>query len=459
VWGEKMIPLKRKVVIDLEDGLHLLVNPYTGAADVIDSETLHILVDGRIDALPDEAVSFLRESGQLVKEGEEDDLIHCMKVLCKKQHKEQSQDNSHILVVTYGCNLRCPYCFEKHLYRKGSQLMQTMDKKTVDALFNVILQMDSQANEHSLTLYGGEPLQLKNFSIIEYILKKGYEYGYSPTIITNGADLYHFVPLLSQVDVAEIHTTLDGPRSIHDQRRFKPGKIKTFDDIVKGIDMAVDHGIFVQLRVNIDSFNIEHLPEFAEFYKEKEWDPHVSLVPINVFLSECSDYSSVISEKEYTEKFIALLTTDERMDVFLKTFTYPHGLISSLFVEKSFTPWFWQCSSHTAMLVYDPLGDIYPCYEAVGNKEHKIGEYLPALQFNTAFNEWRNRTVFTIPECTGCNLAFFCGGGCAYAAYRKTGSITAPYCDIMKASVEYKVPFLYQLMKKGIDLSKLKKQP
>jgi uncharacterized protein len=451
--------LQRKLVIDLKDGNYLLVNPYSGLADVIDTETRELLDD--IDALPGEVVSFLKRRGHIVEEGEEEDLIYNMKGICSKTHKERLTLYTHIMVVTYDCNLRCPYCFERHLYKKGSEWMKkTMDEKMVDAVFRTILDTASEESSKHISLYGGEPLQVKTEPIIRYILKKGNKHGYSFSALSNGADLYQLVPLLSQYEMKEIQITIDGPRKIHDQRRFRKGKIGTFDDIVKGIDSALDHDITIGLRVNVDSNNIKDISEFAQFYKEKGWDSKVLLAAVNVISSECADYTAIISETEFTMQFLEMLATDERMDVFLETFTYPNALLDCVFGGNPFKPWFWHCNAHVSTLVYDPLGDIYPCYEAVGNKEHKIGEYIPELTFTNTCDEWRNRTVFTIPECKECNLAFFCGGGCAYAALKSAGTIHAPYCERIKASAEHVVPFLYDLIKtKNIDFSQIKRWP
>jgi uncharacterized protein len=450
-----MHSLQRRLVIDLKDGHSLLVNPYSGLADVIDTETRDLLDD--VDALPEDVGSFLKRRGHIVEEGEEQDLTYTMKTQCSQLHEQQSAINTHIIVVTYDCNLQCPYCFERHLYKKGSEWMnQTMDDKTVDAVFKTILQLDSKAAQ-PITLYGGEPLTLKNEPIIGYILRKGAEHGYSFSALTNGADLYHFVPLLSQYDIAHIFVTIDGPREIHDQRRLRKGGIGTFDDIVKGVDLALDHHISVGIRVNVDAFNMNYLPDVAGFFKEKGWDSQVYFNAVKVTSFECT--YPIISEDEFEANFLELLK-DERMHLFLEAFTYPHALTDCLFRNRQFEPHFWNCASHVSTLVYDPLGDIYPCYEVVGNNQYTIGEYLPELEFNSAYDEWRNRTVFTIPECRECSAAFFCGGGCAYAAFKNSGTIFAPYCEKMKVSLEYELPFLYHLLETGrIDLSAVKKWP
>lgn len=441
-----MQPLKKRVVIALKNGQYLLINPYSGLADIIDEETLHLL-SADVKAPHDETVASLKRRGHLIEEGEEDDLFRSMYFLSKQIHADFSKQSLHVVMPTYECNLRCPYCFERHLYRKELKWRATMDEETVDCLFEAILALDSESEkEKCVVFYGGEPLQVKNYSIIEYILKKGDELGYSFKIVTNGADFYHFVPLLSQFDILKTQITIDGPKKIHDKRRYRKGKIGTFDDIAKGIDKALEYGLSVGIRINVDSQNMKYLPEFAAFYTEKGWYPDVYAFATNVHGADCVSYPSLMSAEKFIRELVELFLKDERMDVLFQTFRYPNVLLEHLFAGEPFKPRFWACGSHTSILIYDALGDIYPCYEAVGEEVHKVGEYKPTLQFNDTLNHWRNRTVFTIPECRECNLAFFCGGGCAHRAYQNSGSIYSPICDKMKFSAEYEVPYLFHLM-------------
>lgn len=440
-----MRPLQRRVVINLYDGNHLIVNPYTGAADIIDSEALR-LVESPPDNR-DENVNLLRRRGHIVEETEEADLFRSMEAYCAALHKDLCRQHLHVIMPTYECNLRCPYCFEKNVYRKNLTLSATMDEKTVDNLFDIILSLDEESTgERCVVLYGGEPLLLKNFSLIQYILQKGDDCGYSFKVVTNGADLHHFVPLLAQFTVLKIQVTLDGLKEVHDRRRYRAGKKGTFEDIVKGIDAAVKYELPVGLRINVDSQNIHTLPEFAQFYREK-WYPTVYAFVTNVCASECVSYSPLISAEEFTRELISLFRKDERMDVFLQTFRYPNVLLEHLFTNSPFKPRFWACGAHTSIFIYDPVGDIYPCYQSVGDQVNKIGVYTPALEFNDTYAEWRGRSVFAIDECRECNIAFFCGGGCAYGAYTTKGSIYKPYCDKIKFSVKYEVPYLYHLLK------------
>lgn len=440
-----MRPLQKRVVIGLYDGNYLIVNPYSGAADIIDSEAL-LLLESPPDT-EDENCALLKRRGHLVEETEESDLFRSMEMHAKALHSQVCAYHLHVIMPTYECNLRCSYCFEKNVYRKTLKSKATMNKKTVDTLFNVILSLDEESKgEKCVVLYGGEPLLLKNFSLIEYILKKGDDHGYSFKVVTNGADFYHFVPLLARFDVLKIQVTVDGLQKVHDNRRYRTGRRGTFDDIVKGIDTAVEYELPVGIRINVDSENINYLPEFAQFYKER-WYPTVYAFATNVCTSECVQYVPLISAEDFTRELIDLFVKDERMAVLLQAFRYPNILLEHLFTKKEFKPRFWGCGAHTSILIYDPVGDIYPCYQAVGDQCNKVGVYTPAVTFNNTFHQWRNRSVFAIDECRKCNIAFFCGGGCAYGAYRETGSIYNPHCDKIKFSVKYEVPYLYHLLK------------
>ncbi|MBU7000449.1 MAG: radical SAM protein [Theionarchaea archaeon] len=450
-----MQPLKRRIVVPLKKDEYLLINPYSGLTDIIDSEALQGLEKEHPDPHND-VIHALRRRGHLKEEGEEENLFSFLEEEAAKVHEAARSMHLHVIVPTYQCNLRCPYCFEKHVYRKELKQRAVMDEKSVDLLFESVVSLDKESKEKCVVLYGGEPLQVENKDIIQYILKKGDTLGYSFKVVTNGADLYHFVPALSEVAVQKIQVTLDGPQPVHDRRRFRPGGIGTFNDIVRGVDACVEHDLPIGIRINIDRENIDSIPEFGEFYEQKGWYPQVYAFLTNVHESECVSYFPLISPEEFVQKIVRLFEEDDRMRPFLQTFRYPNVLLEHLFAGKQFKPRFWGCGAHTSILIYDPVGDIYPCYEAVGDERHKIGEYMPQLRFNDMYDHWRNRTVFSIPECRECNYGLLCGGGCAYGAYTQHGSIYKPYCDKIRYSLEYEVPYLLELSKANVSLSEEK---
>ena len=88
------------------------------------------------------------------------------------------------------------------------------------------------------------------------------------------------------------------------------------------------------------------------------------------------------------------------------------------------------CGANKGMYILDPLGDIYTCWDMVGQVNNRVGKYFPNLVFDSRnLNGWLQRTVATVPGCTNCKYALFCGGGCAARAFRRKGSLKAPHCD------------------------------
>ena len=91
-------------------------------------------------------------------------------------------------LITYDCNFRCPYCFEKDIQKDGT----AFTKEMVDKAYQAILQIapDERLRSRSITLYGGEPLLKRNKNIISYIIEQGKELGFKFSAISNGCLLY-----------------------------------------------------------------------------------------------------------------------------------------------------------------------------------------------------------------------------------------------------------------------------
>lgn len=104
------------------------------------------------------------------------------------------------------------------------------------------------------------------------------------------------------------------------------------------------------------------------------------------------------------------------------------------------------CSAQTNMLILDPYGDLYTCWEMVGIERYKVGSYLNQIEFNDErLSEWYDRNISNVPSCSKCKYAFFCGGGCAAHAYVKNdGNIKTSYCDEYPRVFHTVVPEIFE---------------
>ena len=142
---------------------------------------------------------------------------------------------------------------------------------------------------------------------------------------------------------------------------------------------------------------------------------------------------SVMPRREFTRKYYQF--AKENPDLMHQISCQDYGIkqtFKNAFEGKgllSFKPVF--CGAQTGMLIFDPYGDLYTCWEMVGLDRYKVGRYLDKVEFNDErLSEWYDRNISNVPSCSKCKYAFFCGGGCAAHAYVKNdGNIKTSYCD------------------------------
>jgi uncharacterized protein len=405
---------------------YLLLNGLSGAVKLADNETAQKFFEG-------ENVGGLEPFfTHLTPEEEHEKAQKFCTFLMRK--KAQCADST--IAVTYDCNLRCPYCYE--IWAKNPQIMKiVMDQYKVNKAFEALEYLNgSCTSKKPLTLTGGEPLMKKNKDIVKYILKKGNNLGYSFTIFTNGVELHHFLAYFSDIDVNYIQITLDGPPSLHNERRvFRKGN-PTFDTIVGNIEKARELELPLVIRTNTDPEILEKIDELAAFFKKRGWDqdPHIRFSVTHV----CDQRLNLDTVEQQLEVYHKIVTIAAREDLQFLDIA-PFVKLGSLWTDHPrFWPSFWNCKAVVNRYVFDPFGDVYPCRAMLGWKEQRIGVYTPELEFNEKLQNWRNRTIFNIDTCTECNVVQVCGGSCGYASLLHKKDLFTPVCrDIEKVVVPY----------------------
>ncbi|MFK8101008.1 MAG: radical SAM protein [Saprospiraceae bacterium] len=102
------------------------------------------------------------------------------------------------------------------------------------------------------------------------------------------------------------------------------------------------------------------------------------------------------------------------------------------------------CGAQTGMLIFDPCGDLYTCWETVGMDKHKIGTYKEKLEFfEEEMAHWYGRNISKTPACSKCKYAFFCGGGCQAHALAEGRGYNSSYCDGFPRTFQKVVPRAY----------------
>lgn len=431
----------RLLVETVAPDIHLIFNPLSGAVDRVGDEELarlRCLQDGETLPLTEAEWCELSERAYLFKTpaAEEDFLDQCVADAWARM--QAGQPDIYTVCPTLACNLACAYCFE------GDSLLDkaqgVMSETQVDALFEAIADLRrghpaGQAAVPWLSLFGGEPLLPSTQRCVARLLAGAADGGFLVGATTNGVNVVRFEGLLREyADIlAVFQITLDGPQAVHDSRRHRLGGQGTFAEIVRGIDLLLDIGVDVDLRVNVDAANLSSLPELVDFIFEKGWNSRPELQLALALVTDhggggCSGSATrALGELEMVQALLEQIEQHPRMAEvchlgFLRHLDY---LVSILEPEHYRTrrgtrpsPRYWYCEASTdRQYVFTPEGLIYSCTEAVGKPSHAIGRFDPALDlWREPVRQWQGRTILSHPKCRSCAISTLCGGGCNFAA-------------------------------------------
>ncbi|BAL80234.1 radical SAM protein [Caldisericum exile] len=169
---------------------------------------------------------------------------------------------SSYILLTYNCNMKCLYCYERNINVKRND----SDTKTVNKILKWI-KNEVKFNNSSLidiAFFGGEPLlrndllvylasDLKLFSNLNNIK-------FNFTLITNGTLLSPIILLeLIKAEVKTIQITLDGWKTMQDYLRPLKGGRNSYELILKNIsenrEIIKKNNMKIIINVNLNWLN------------------------------------------------------------------------------------------------------------------------------------------------------------------------------------------------------------
>ncbi len=342
----------------------------------------------------------------------------------QKINKKLSQIS---IIVTYECNFACQYCYQQHLNQRNTK--EAITHECIDAIFNYCRDKEKTDN-FSIHLSGGEPLLLKNEKIIAYILEKIRQEGYKVLITTNGYTLIDYIPLLTKYMsiIKQINLSIDGPDPIHAQRRKLKFNVSSetysVNRIIDGVKNLVGR---IKFSVNtlLDSQNIKYLPEIMEFFKvtllESNLISRVRIAPVTQLRT---NYQNVIENtffEEIVDFFKIINSWDEnlatRVEIVSAGCSKIDKMVNAIVSESDEIVYPGYGCSPVNQLSFDQYGDIYLCELFLGENEMKLGTYYPEFKLTGHYQNFQNRSPFTIEKCKNCKYVFICGSGCGYLAF------------------------------------------
>lgn len=182
-----------------EKNRNIIINPYHGKYVVVPND-IH-------EQIQNNDLTTLIKNDYLVKNMIINDVDETL-----KYNLENRNRNDFFIFLTFSCNLRCIYCFQRK-NKDYSVDSQILTEKQVDNIFQFIKKNTNEDYAPNVYLFGGEPLlNDATFQLIQYINSKSNDIRSNLAIITNGINLTHYHQKIAEMkNITHIQVTVDGP--------------------------------------------------------------------------------------------------------------------------------------------------------------------------------------------------------------------------------------------------------
>lgn len=331
----------------------------------------------------------LEELGFVISTGNEIDIE---KKLYNSMKYKKGKLNI-MLIMTYDCNCDCDYCFEDldcGLKEKGDWNL---------VVNYIIKQYRTGYEELELSFFGGEPILEVDRMILIYNKLIQNDINVKSVVVTNGVLLTSTnIKELAQAGIRNFQITLDGPKEIHDNRRPCKNGESGWDAIVKNINILKANRCIISIRINIDSTNVDYLPEICSCLPDTFHDDKESLIYIASIVG-CINKTSkkTLLDRAKTMKNAWEIITEYSLPI--------------LITPPVYAP----CPYHSESSAYyiDLSGNIYTCGGFVG-------EIKRIEKVFDKFKENYYSRVRYIPNrsCFKCTFYPVCMGGCKFEEER-----------------------------------------
>ncbi len=420
------------IIIPEKEGSYVLVNSFTGAMFRIDNNVKNKIESKKIESFTEEELNKYKDSGVIIsKEIDEKKYLDYM----FQKSKFTTDVLSITMLLTDLCNLRCVYCYEG----AGEYNKDTLDDTTREKIYAFIKNQVECSNAKivSLVLFGGEPLlYLKENlewlnNIKKYCIENQKEF--QTSIVTNGILLTDSIlDELIDLNCQYIQITLDGTSEIHNKRRiYKNGK-GSYDEVIKGIKLVHSRKDMSNpmIRINVDKENYNETFTLLENLKNEGLiDCGIDFGIVKGGTEACASYvGHCFVDAEIGEVLDPLWNKLEELGYAVNVSPTRKNTYCGLYNENAFT--------------ISPKGDVYKCWEFVGNEKHLIGkidEEGALTDIAYRYFDWMSFDPLKIEECCECKYLPACGGGCGAVAYEKNKDYHSSGCFKTKGVFEKQI--------------------
>ena len=390
---------------ELDSSNYLLMNPMTGAIDIIPSQFLK--------EMPPEVETKLKDRGYfLSEEGRQENILRLREV--GQEHSKNIPYWFYVL-TTLNCNFGCPICYEKTT-RANSELDPAILDNIIERISGFQHARGIAADRVNIILFGGEPLLLSNPEILRNALNASSEHGWKVVTVTNGSLIEQRLNIFKEhrETIADFRITIDGPKAIHNSRRPNRDGSGTFDDVVNSIDLLLENGFEVKMQTILGRGNINRFDGILGYIAGRGW---LQNPKFQWRIEGSHDYANLdpqkdeISEGRMVQRLINAWDSHPELRGKLKfeSFKYLGHIVRSFgWLGEYKTYWgpkLGFCEPQKGLhYVFSTDGKVYHCPRTINNPDFQLEGLEQASP--------KRSSIIERPGCIPCDINTICGGGC-----------------------------------------------
>ncbi|GCB33674.1 radical SAM/SPASM domain-containing protein [Bacteroides faecalis] len=327
------------------------------------------------------------------------------------RYSKDKEDLSYIdltILLTLNCQMRCVYCFE------GKKNTSTLTPSVMNDILLFLKKRIGACKKLRVTWFGGEPLlaynRLKEMSIALMLFCNENNIQYLADITTNGVALnqQRCKELIYSLNVKRYIITVDGLDDIQEQRRPLLSRKAYFSILWHNLEILVEMGASVTVRMTIDKQNVSHIPALLDRIANSKLNKRVGLsfcrtIDYNFTPHDIS--GNLYSEAEFTEVEWDLIQYAHNLGLW--KYKFPHAAPSGGCLRQG-------------DIVIGVDGEIYKCLDTVGDIRWITGNIreqgdIPQVKPEW-YESWNKWSPLKNDICKKCVLVPLCNGGCPHNA-------------------------------------------
>ncbi|WP_234711017.1 radical SAM/SPASM domain-containing protein [Nostoc punctiforme] len=330
------------------------------------------------------------------------------------------------LHITDRCNLRCDYCYLPHLARDMSI---DIGRAAIESIFR-----SASLNNYrrvKLKYAGGEALLcsalIKELHLYAQSLSKERGIILDGVVLTNGILITPEIIEMLKILNLRLMISLDGLSDFHNIQRTYAGGKGSFQDVERGIKIALANGLVPDISITISGRNAEGLPDLIEWILEHNLPFSLNFYRENELSASYEDLQ--LEEYRMIQGMLAAFKVIE-----LKL---PNRSLLGSLVDRAnlASPHKRTCGVGQSYLVFDYQGQIAKCQMQLHKTISSVDAQDPLTVVRQDKTGIQNLSVEEKEGCRTCEWKYWCTGGCSLATFKATGryDIQSPNCNIYKA--------------------------